>query len=79
MKEYLQVMGIGISILVVLGFMVFAILHTQDERRCRDALLRPDAYGGPIMPCDHDEHTLIRDADRWRCVCPNTRLEEPQQ
>lgn len=79
MRDYFQVMSIGFAIIAALAFMVFAILYTQDERRCRDALLRPDAYGGPLIPCDHEQHTLIRDADRWRCVCPNTRIEEPKQ
>jgi hypothetical protein len=66
--------GIIAVVVATLGIMA---LHTQDDRRCRDALLTGTySLGQHSIECDHEKHTLVRDGGRFRCVCPNTRLPE---
>lgn len=75
MKDFLHVFGIGLTMLCVVGICVALIFHTQDSRACRDALIITTDGSAWTVECPHEQHTLIRDADRWRCVCPNTRIE----
>ncbi len=79
MNEYIQKLLLACSLVASIATVVFIALSTQDDRRCRDALLRdnPAASYADEIECDHEQHTLVRDGDRFRCVCPNTRLEEP--